>query len=506
MATNIVNQDKHATDWKDELIKPNACATKEDTSSSRHHHDHHHSNVRLKLKCKGDVRSPESAGISGHVEEEPDAAVDFTTSTGTGLKSVLGLRYDATAAASNKDTLNLFNFEDVCEDHKDNSKVKIQHSIECGQDVILSDSDYVDEPVEPYNRVRKESCSSSNASGSIFNYNRNRANHKAKCDIKDMEFVKPSSKLRSAVWKYFGFYKMNGDDEPKYDRTLCMICNNLLAYHSGNTSNMRQHLIRSHGIQSKILTGHIQHSVEERTIPISNIKRAKRSIDEGMRVRRVKQKIQQENLPTAALVDIDQSQCEFVQPPLYLKALVWKHFGFYRAKGSAITQYDRTWCKLCNQVMKYIDGSTSNMRSHLTRHHDIELNSISSVSTNLSVTNNYMKKGPSQTLSKDFEFVEPKTNLKALVWRYFGFYKHIGSDETKFDYTVCRLCNAMLRYSHCSTTNMRAHLRNYHGLHDQSGESENIANDRVKEGEPTEEAEPCITTLKDLKVGRNSKR
>ena len=49
------------------------------------------------------------------------------------------------------------------------------------------------------------------------------------------------SNLKSPVWKYFGFWSVDGKNAAPRDKTLCKLCKLQLAYHS-TTSNMRAHL------------------------------------------------------------------------------------------------------------------------------------------------------------------------------------------------------------------------------------------------------------------------
>lgn len=59
----------------------------------------------------------------------------------------------------------------------------------------------------------------------------------------------PAAGKKSDVWKHFGFYKHNEDEAVRKDKTCCELCKELLNYNTGNTTNMRTHLLRKHNIK-----------------------------------------------------------------------------------------------------------------------------------------------------------------------------------------------------------------------------------------------------------------
>lgn len=362
-------------------------------------------------------------------------------------------------------------------------------------------------------------------------------NHMQERGCSNLEFVEPSTRLRSAVWKYFGFYKYkNGqsDDETHFDKTLCKLCNNLLAYNTGCTTNMRQHLIRSHDIlpeelvirENKNCKTSINNSSTNRKSvePVDNqdISNKLKSLhdhddydEENDRCfgdpTSTKADYSHEIEPThtttsrksAMLTQVDKARFDFVAPSSSLKALVWKYFGFCKEKNSNEAKFDRTWCKLCDQLMVYSGGNTTNMRSHLTRHHGIILDSLSPNSSKIisgtidlpRQISNSGQKSPLvwEKFHEKYEFVPAKPHLKASVWRYFGFYKDIDSDEVKYDSTCCKLCKALVKY--CSnTSNMRKHMHRYHDIIlPVVGSTELPINDSI---------EKRIYSLKELKVSK----
>ena len=58
-------------------------------------------------------------------------------------------------------------------------------------------------------------------------------------------FVDAGSSKKSRVWKHFGYYKMSADGIVLKGYA---ICKELVKYNTGNTTNMRNHLLRKHNI------------------------------------------------------------------------------------------------------------------------------------------------------------------------------------------------------------------------------------------------------------------
>lgn len=54
--------------------------------------------------------------------------------------------------------------------------------------------------------------------------------------------------------------------------------------------------------------------------------------------------------------------------PATFKSKVWTHFGFYSSADGAKIEKDYAICKNCFAKVRYT-GNTTNMHSHLSRHH-----------------------------------------------------------------------------------------------------------------------------------------
>ncbi|KAJ8319708.1 hypothetical protein KUTeg_002751 [Tegillarca granosa] len=70
----------------------------------------------------------------------------------------------------------------------------------------------------------------------------------------------------------------------------------------------------------------------------------------------------------------EQSECRDdvveITTPLKVKSDVWMHFGHpvYTREGRKITDRDKVICRLCRSSSRY-NGNTTNMKTHLLRHH-----------------------------------------------------------------------------------------------------------------------------------------
>lgn len=65
----------------------------------------------------------------------------------------------------------------------------------------------------------------------------------------EREIQSPCS-LKADVWKYFGFYEVEGEKELDKSHTICKLCRTKLKYF-GNTTNIRSHITRFHPEEEK---------------------------------------------------------------------------------------------------------------------------------------------------------------------------------------------------------------------------------------------------------------
>lgn len=91
------------------------------------------------------------------------------------------------------------------------------------------------------------------------------------------------------------------------------------------------------------------------------------------------------------------------QPPSSLKADVWTHFGFKANEGNQGIDKSNAVCKHCQVSVRYT-GNTTNLRSHLQRHHAEKLASPSPLKT---------REDPKQTTLDSMTTKHPPTSLRA---------------------------------------------------------------------------------------------
>lgn len=63
---------------------------------------------------------------------------------------------------------------------------------------------------------------------------------------------------------------------------------------------------------------------------------------------------------------------EVEDPPPSFKSRVWDYFGFrvkYDPDGKRLVDKNTTVCRKCNTMLNYVGGNTTNMNTHLRRHH-----------------------------------------------------------------------------------------------------------------------------------------
>ena len=68
---------------------------------------------------------------------------------------------------------------------------------------------------------------------------------------------------------------------------------------------------------------------------------------------------------------------ELEGPPSNFRSAIWKHLGFKVSTVNEvkITEKENTLCRHCNANIKYKTGTTTNMSTHMRRHHpDVDMN------------------------------------------------------------------------------------------------------------------------------------
>jgi len=233
--------------------------------------------------------------------------------------------------------------------------------------------------------------------------------------------------VKEVIWNFFGFYKVKDTDETHTDKVMCKFCKDVVKYVDNNTNHMKQHLTNVH-------------MFSENALKLMVFKHSKKSPNTH-----------------ESVVQLSSGDFDLFQP----SSPVWLYFGYSKEKKSTQTELDRNWCKLCNQVLINTAGSKRRMLSHLATHHKIQigLKTSAPIKKIYDVFNSVFENAKS-----NFEVVPVRKQFKAIVWKYFGFYKTKGTNDIKTDYTCCRLCGNFVKYSKGSTSMMKKHLKTYHDI------------------------------------------
>ncbi|XP_035377165.1 uncharacterized protein LOC113592278 isoform X1 [Electrophorus electricus] len=223
-------------------------------------------------------------------------------------------------------------------------------------------------------------------------------------------------RVRSAVWQFFGC----DDSFPATERRpACKLCGWKPSVGSTcSTSNMRYHLQAHHQIVCPL--------VQAATFA-------------G---------------PVIPLAEGDE-QVKLYPPKTRRKSAVWKLFGFVKNAEGVVEENGFPICRLCQQVVASKDGNTSNMYSHLQRHHQDVYAEIKEAVQ------------PSRTeqlreLPESVVLYPPSKHCKSPAWKHFGY---LGSAEgvLKEDgFPLCRMCLRKVSAKDGTTSNMLNHLRRHH--------------------------------------------
>ncbi|XP_033634973.1 zinc finger BED domain-containing protein 4-like isoform X1 [Asterias rubens] len=301
-------------------------------------------------------------------------------------------------------------------------------------------------------------------------------------------------KPKSDVWNFFGF-KTDPDDETKVlnrCEVVCALCEILLPY-SGNTTNLRCHLITRHPGDYTEVQGTLSNAP---STPCSDV-------GAGPSKLRERKTLSSQSKTDSDLCEVSVKMDAFPVSELLrskqllqrkgAKSDVWNFFGFKMDPDdeSEILDHSKVICALCERQLCYNGVSTTMLRNHLRVRHPGDFLKVQDAPSNAPSTHSNSdvgafpsrlktKKTPSSQLKTDsdlsevsvkvdaFELMSSKHLLKKKksksdVWKFFGF-KTDPEDETKvLDHSkvMCALCEILLPFSG-NTTNLRCHLQARH--------------------------------------------
>ncbi|XP_072552290.1 uncharacterized protein [Salminus brasiliensis] len=221
--------------------------------------------------------------------------------------------------------------------------------------------------------------------------------------------------VRSAVWQYF---QCNGEDANSKNSPSCKICGWKVSPGSScNTSNMRYHLQAHHQIVCPVSKPGLSTNLD---VPVV----------EG------------------------EEQLKLYPPKNPRKSGVWKLFGFVMNTQGVVEENGFPICRLCHQVVASKDGNTSNMHSHLQRHHQ-------SVHAELKHIIGNSRPEP-RSPPEPAEIHAPLKHRNSPVWKYFGFLKNSEGVVKEDGFALCRMCLRKVAAKDGTTSNMLNHLRRHH--------------------------------------------
>ena len=110
---------------------------------------------------------------------------------------------------------------------------------------------------------------------------------------------------------------------------------------------------------------------------------------------------------------------ELEDPPASYKSVVWENFGFpvqYSNDGKRVVDRTKTVCRRCSTEVGYVAGNTSNMLTHMRRHHpDV---SVTGARKKTSTVQQLIPGAFNQTLSNKTD--RDKTLQKALGYKKYN--------------------------------------------------------------------------------------
>uniref|UniRef100_A0AAR2K0Y7 BED-type domain-containing protein n=1 Tax=Pygocentrus nattereri TaxID=42514 RepID=A0AAR2K0Y7_PYGNA len=163
----------------------------------------------------------------------------------------------------------------------------------------------------------------------------------------------------------------------------------------------------------------------------------------------------QPGIPTSIDIPLaeGEEQLKLFPPKNPRKSGVWKLFGFVMNTEGVVEENGFPICRLCHQVVASKDGNTSNMHSHLQRHHQTVYAELKHIIGSAR---------PEHRLSEPAEIHPPVKHRNSPVWKYFGFIKNAEGMVKEDGFALCRLCLRKVAAKDGTTSNMLNHLRRHH--------------------------------------------
>lgn len=280
-------------------------------------------------------------------------------------------------------------------------------------------------------------------------------------------FDNPSN-FKSPVWNYFGFH-MSENGSLDRSETVCKLCFVKIKY--CNTTNLRNHLTKHHGIQ---FANESPNSNSDREYFPGGSSCTNTTTTKSVELESFS--LATNFTPKIAFVSEEKSIDEIPKPifenPVRFKSPVWSYFGFHMSDDDGTLDKTRAICRLCSGTVKF-SGNTTNLRVHLANHHDINVGNADKSSSRSSLESSSWNQESNSSFSEGLdvqnEADKPETDVSYAtrpsivnkkVWNNFNF---SITDEGSIDKTAasCRICNESVAYDG-AMDKLRRHLNKHY--------------------------------------------
>ncbi|XP_058266017.1 uncharacterized protein LOC131365993 isoform X1 [Hemibagrus wyckioides] len=305
----------------------------------------------------------------------------------------------------------------------------------------------------------------------------------------------PTRKVKSAVWKFFGYPRDAAGLVLSDGFPICKLCQKKVSAKGGNTTNMFTHLRDYHRTtyneikatfdpvrtENELEPVELHLPTTEALSPVWKYFGYPKNTDgslvcDGYPLCRLCQlKVMAKGGSTTNMLmhlrayhlDVYKE----VKPAITKKSIyrpfelyppsgqddikLWDHFGYQKSADGELKDDGAPVCKIClRKMIKPPTGGTptTNMLRHLRKKHQSVYNEVQEAITTLRTA--WGIEPP--------ELHPPTQNVTSAVWQYFGYLKDADGSVVCDDFPICKLCQQKVASKRRCTTNMFKHLKDYH--------------------------------------------
>ncbi|GAA6079959.1 uncharacterized protein LOC113638439 isoform X1 [Tachysurus ichikawai] len=228
------------------------------------------------------------------------------------------------------------------------------------------------------------------------------------------ELHPPEHRVRSGVWKHFGYLRDTEGPADCAGFPICKICRSKVSNKGKVTANMSAHL-----------KDHHRNVYDDLKIP-----------DRRPKV------VLAENLP------------ELHPPSKQPLSPIWEHFGLPKNADGAIEEDGCPVCRICGKKVSSQDGRK--MIRHL---HFCHFSVYEELKNTIRASKLGVDAGGQPT-----DLHPPSKSVRSSVWEYFGYLKNPDGTINVDGRPICKMCFHKVSSHGGNTTNMFKHLEDKHGL------------------------------------------